>query len=60
MVGDMPDFVEKVHFDEAPKAIFNGNTDFHILVRPDNYIAYIGKDEKAINRYLDEKIKISA
>jgi 2-polyprenyl-6-methoxyphenol hydroxylase-like FAD-dependent oxidoreductase len=31
-------------FTEIPASIFGSNTDFYVLVRPDNHISYIGKD----------------
>jgi 2-polyprenyl-6-methoxyphenol hydroxylase-like FAD-dependent oxidoreductase len=44
-------------FNEIPNAIFGSNTDFYILVRPDNHISYIGSDLAACRDLLN---KISA
>jgi 2-polyprenyl-6-methoxyphenol hydroxylase-like FAD-dependent oxidoreductase len=53
------DFVIKpivLHFDETPSAIFGNETDFFVLLRPDNHIAYIGKE---IQNYLQLMNSIS-
>ncbi len=36
---------------EIPKTIFGHNTDFYILLRPDNHIIYIGKDIDKCNDF---------
>ena len=40
-------------FSDVPDSIFHGETDFYILLRPDNHISYIGKDIKACVQLLD-------
>lgn len=37
---------------ENVPAMFGSESDFYIVLRPDNYIAYLGKDFKQINRAL--------
>ncbi len=39
-------------FTDIPTALFKNETDFYILLRPDNHIAYIGKDGQAVTRFL--------
>ena len=46
-------------FNEIPTAIFGSNSDFYVLVRPDNHISYIGKDVDECRKLLN-KIKASA
>ncbi|MBC7873014.1 MAG: FAD-dependent monooxygenase [Ferruginibacter sp.] len=36
--------VSLVSFSEIPKSLFRNETGFYILLRPDNHIAYLGKD----------------
>ena len=45
-------------FDEIPTTIFGNNSDFYVLVRPDNHISYIGKDVAECQKLLD-RIKLS-
>jgi len=40
-------------FSDVPDDIFHGETDFYILLRPDNHISYIGKDVNACVQLLD-------
>lgn len=40
-------------FVDVPDTIFHGETDFYILLRPDNHISYIGKDLDACMQLLD-------
>ncbi len=42
----------KLSFEEIP-SIFTGQSDFYIVVRPDNYISYIGKDLEKIKKSID-------
>ncbi|KAA5532498.1 pentachlorophenol monooxygenase [Taibaiella lutea] len=42
-------------FNEIPATLFGNNTEFYILLRPDNHISYIGKDIDAC-RKMTEKI----
>ena len=36
--------VTSFSFSEIPKALFRNESDFYVLLRPDNHISYIGKD----------------
>ncbi|MES2238986.1 MAG: FAD-dependent monooxygenase [Bacteroidota bacterium] len=40
-------------FDEIPNSIFGNNTEFYILVRPDNHISYIGKEIDKCQELID-------
>ena len=42
----------KLSFEEIP-SIFTGQSDFYIVVRPDNYISYTGKDLEKIRKSID-------
>jgi 2-polyprenyl-6-methoxyphenol hydroxylase-like FAD-dependent oxidoreductase len=44
--------VEYMSFTEIPVHLFGGEKDFYILLRPDNHIAYIGKDLNACRELL--------
>ncbi|MEO5776280.1 MAG: FAD-dependent monooxygenase [Flavobacterium sp.] len=46
-------------FTEIPDSVFDNNTDFYVLVRPDNHISYIGKDVAECRSFIS-KIKASA
>jgi len=35
---------DTIFFNEIPKNVFGSNSDFYVLLRPDNHIFYIGKD----------------
>lgn len=41
-------------FTEIPASIFGDNTDFYVLVRPDNHISYIGKDIAQCKSLIDK------
>ena len=41
-------------FREVPKAIFANETNFYILLRPDNHISYIGKDGDTCRMLIDK------
>ncbi|HEY0262829.1 MAG TPA: hypothetical protein VGB95_07365, partial [Chitinophagales bacterium] len=41
------------HFQEIPKAIFGNETNFYVLLRPDNYISYIGKDIEQCREFIN-------
>ncbi len=45
------------NFTEIPRTLFGNETDFYILLRPDNHISYIGKDA-CICRQLLNRINI--
>lgn len=38
--------IARRNFTEIPKALFGNESEFYILLRPDNHISYIGKDLK--------------
>jgi 2-polyprenyl-6-methoxyphenol hydroxylase-like FAD-dependent oxidoreductase len=42
--------IESYAFKEIPISLFGNETDFYILLRPDNHISYIGKD---VNRCIE-------
>ena len=44
--------VSSYTFAKAPKAIFGNHNNFFILLRPDNYIAYIGSDLSKVESWL--------
>ena len=41
-------------FNEIPSKLFGDDTDFYILLRPDNHISYIGKDRSECKEFLDK------
>jgi 2-polyprenyl-6-methoxyphenol hydroxylase-like FAD-dependent oxidoreductase len=41
-------------FNEIPKPQFGNQTDFYVLLRPDNHISYIGKDFKACKIWIEK------
>jgi 2-polyprenyl-6-methoxyphenol hydroxylase-like FAD-dependent oxidoreductase len=45
-------------FTEIPASVFGDNSEFYVLVRPDNHISYIGKDIDECRKLLN-KIKAS-
>jgi len=49
---DLP--LSLLSFAEIPTAIFNKETDFYILLRPDNHISYIGKELSSCQSLLDK------
>jgi 2-polyprenyl-6-methoxyphenol hydroxylase-like FAD-dependent oxidoreductase len=48
--------IRNIQLPKAPGHIFGNNNDFYVLVRPDNYIAYIGADMEQVKRFVREKI----
>ncbi len=42
------------HFEEIPASLFGREKNFYILLRPDNHIAYIGKDLNACKEFLSK------
>lgn len=50
----LPDWVKWVPFDAFPKDLFGDANDLLVLVRPDNYIAYVGKEATALQAALDQ------
>jgi 2-polyprenyl-6-methoxyphenol hydroxylase-like FAD-dependent oxidoreductase len=41
-------------FNEIPAALFGNNTEFYVLLRPDNHISYIGKDIDACREMIEK------
>jgi 2-polyprenyl-6-methoxyphenol hydroxylase-like FAD-dependent oxidoreductase len=41
-------------FTEIPKIVFGTETNFYILLRPDNHISYIGKDINKCKEFMDK------
>ena len=41
-------------FEEIPEKTFGSETDFYILLRPDNHISYIGKDLQVCQLFLEK------
>ncbi len=46
--------ISKIIFTEIPEEIFKKNTNFYVLLRPDNHISYLGKKLALINIFLTE------
>ena len=44
--------VVTLSFKEIPKKLFGNETDFYILLRPDNHISFIGKDAEICEKFL--------
>ena len=44
--------ISRLLFTEIPSSIFKNNRNFYILLRPDNHIAYIGKDISVCNQFI--------
>jgi 2-polyprenyl-6-methoxyphenol hydroxylase-like FAD-dependent oxidoreductase len=43
-----------IHFNDIPKSLFGGATDFYVLLRPDNHISYIGQEIEKCIQLLDK------
>ena len=41
-------------FTEIPASIFGNNSEFYVLVRPDNHISYIGKNFAECKSLIDK------
>jgi 2-polyprenyl-6-methoxyphenol hydroxylase-like FAD-dependent oxidoreductase len=41
-------------FNEIPTRLFGNESDFYILLRPDNHISYIGKDKDRCRAFIDK------
>jgi 2-polyprenyl-6-methoxyphenol hydroxylase-like FAD-dependent oxidoreductase len=46
--------VEALSFVEVPQSLFGAETNFYILLRPDNHISYIGKDFSTCRSFLEK------
>ncbi len=53
---ELPTYVRFVPFDAFPKAIFGSPSNLLLLVRPDNYIAYIGTEAQALSAYFENEL----
>jgi len=51
--------VELMSFAEIPSAIFGNETNFYVLVRPDNHVSYIGKEIKSCKEFM-QKISLDS
>lgn len=53
---ELPSFVIEKHIKEVSNKYFKGEKNFMILVRPDKYISYIGRDVGKVQIFLKELI----
>ncbi len=57
---DLPDFIKQKKIEHLPTDIFEASEKIFILVRPDNYISYIGTDPQELRSFLSSNLfKIS-
>jgi 2-polyprenyl-6-methoxyphenol hydroxylase-like FAD-dependent oxidoreductase len=45
---------------EIPESLFNSNTDFYILLRPDNHISYIGREIEKCRKVIQTILPLTA
>ncbi|MCF6133089.1 FAD-dependent monooxygenase [Flavobacterium wongokense] len=57
-VGEIGITMSFQSFTEIPASVFGNNSEFYILLRPDNHVSYIGNDVKECRNFLN-KIKLS-
>lgn len=51
----LPDYVKVVPFRDFSKKLFGNSEGLLVLVRPDNHVAYIGKEEKELESYFKKE-----
>lgn len=52
----LPSYVHWVSFEEFPKELFGSTKDLLVLVRPDNYVAYLGHQEADLKAYFQKDL----